>query len=54
MAARYPSKHSAKRSELVRVVRFLLAVTVFVFGLGFVSVQEADLFDVEPAAASDG
>ena len=44
-------RSSTKRSEIVRAVRLVLAVTVFVFGLGFVSIEEPDLFGAEPASA---
>ena len=42
---------SSKRSEMARALRLILAVTVFVFGLGFVSVENPALFDTEPASA---
>ena len=47
------TRPSTTRSELVRAVRVLLAVTVFVFGMGFVSIDESALFDTERAAADD-
>ena len=53
MTRRTLLKRSIKQPKLVRAVRVLLAVSVFVFGFGFVSVQEPDLFDIEPAAADD-
>ena len=54
MARRFVNRRSTKRSELVRALQFVLAVSVFVFGLGFVSVDEPALFDIKPAAAQYG
>ena len=51
MARRVSNRRSNKRSEMVRALQFVLAVSVFVFGLGFVSVDEPALFDIKHAAA---